>query len=188
MDMEIFRRLASRRYSNTQRLLAIIAQGILFGALGPFVVVYLSLFLDCTLELGGFRGEAMALIFGVLFVIEGFAFTAWTVMTQYRTGKGTPSPLMPTRRLVVEGPFAFCRNPMTFGTFFFYLGVSLMAGSPVAVAMTIFLFSLLLVYIKTIEEKELEARFGQEYLTYRGRTSFIIPRRFTGHRPPCGPR
>ncbi len=188
MNMEIFGRLASRRYSNTQRLLAIIVQGLLFGALGPFVVVYLSLSLDHTLGLAGFRGEVMAVIIGLLFVIEGFAFAAWTVTTQYRIGQGTPSPLMPTRRLVVEGPFAFCRNPMTFGAFFFYLGVSLLAGSPMAVAVTAFLFSLLMVYIKTIEEKELENRFGQEYLAYRDRTSFIIPRRLTGHRPPCGPQ
>jgi protein-S-isoprenylcysteine O-methyltransferase Ste14 len=188
MDMEIFRRLASRRYSDTQRLLAIIVQGLLFGVLGPLAVVFLSLFLDRKLGLAGFRGGVMALVFGVLFVIEGFAFAAWTVVTQCRTGQGTPSPLMPTRRLVVEGPFAFCRNPMTFGTFFFYLGVSLLAGSPMAVAVTTFLFSLLMVYIKTIEEKELETRFGAEYLAYRDRTAFIIPRRLTRHRPPCGPR
>jgi protein-S-isoprenylcysteine O-methyltransferase Ste14 len=146
----------------------------------PFAVVYLSLFLDRKLGLDVFRGQTIALIFGVLFVIEGFAFAAWSVVTQYRKGKGTPSPLMPTRRLVVEGPFALCRNPMTFGTFFFYLGVSLLAGSPMATVVTIFLSSSLLVYVKTIEEKELEARFGQAYLAYRDRTSFIIPRRLKG--------
>lgn len=177
MDMEIFRRLASRRYSDAQRLLAVVIQGLLLGALGPFAFVYLSLLLDRKLELVGFQGETMALFFGVLFIIEGFVFAAWTVATQYRKGKGTPSPLMPTRRLVVDGPFALCRNPMTFGTFFFYLGIGLLAGSPMAVAVTIFLFSLLVVYIKTIEEKELELRFGQEYADYRCRTSFIIPRR-----------
>jgi len=180
MDMEIFRRLASRRYSDAQRLLAIILQGTLFGVLGPCAVVYLSLFLDSSLGLSGFRGETMALVFGILFVIEGFAFAAWTVVTQFRNGMGTPSPLMPTRKLAADGPFALCRNPMTFGIFFFYLGASLLAGSPMAVAVTIFLFSLLVVYIKAIEEKELELRFGQEYVDYRLRTSFIIPRRPKG--------
>ena len=180
MDVEIFRRLASRRYSNAQRLLAIIVQGLAFGAAGPFAVVYFSLFLDCKLGLAGFRGETLALVLGLLFVIEGFAFAAWTIMTQYLHGKGTPSPLMPTQRLLVEGPFALCRNPMTFGTFFFYLGMGLLAGSPMAVAVTIFLFSLLVLYIRIIEEKELELRFGKAYVDYRHRTSFIIPRRPKG--------
>ncbi len=180
MDVEIFRRLALRRYSEIQRLLAIVTQGLLFGALGPLAVVFLSQFLDRRLGFVGFRGEGMAIVFGALFVIEGFAFAAWTVVTQHRIGKGTPSPLMPTRRLVVEGPFALCRNPMTFGTFFFYLGMGLLAGSPMAVAVTIFLFSLLVLYIRIIEEKELELRFGKAYVDYRHRTSFIIPRRPKG--------
>jgi protein-S-isoprenylcysteine O-methyltransferase Ste14 len=77
---------------------------------------------------------------------------------------------------------------MAFGTFFFYLGVSLLAGSPAAIALTILLFSLLMVYIKVIEEKELELRFGPEYLDYKDRTSFIIPRRLTGRRRPSWPR
>ena len=180
MDMEIFRRLASRRYSDAQRLLAVVIQGLLLGALGPFTVVYLSLLLDRKLGLAGFRGETMALFFGFLFIIEGFVFAAWTVVTQYSHGKGTPSPLMPTRRLAVEGPFALCRNPMAFGTFFFYLGIGLLAGSPMSVAVTIFLFSLLVIYIRKVEEKELELRFGQAYVEYRRRTSFIIPRRPKG--------
>jgi protein-S-isoprenylcysteine O-methyltransferase Ste14 len=31
-------------------------------------------------------------------------------------------------------------------------------------------------YIKFIEEKELEARFGQEYSEYKKRTPFFIPK------------
>ena len=54
MDMEIFRRLASRRYSDAQRLLAVVIQGLLLGALGPSAFVYLSLLLDRKLELVGF--------------------------------------------------------------------------------------------------------------------------------------
>lgn len=180
VDMEIFRRLASRKYSDAQRLLAIVAQGVFLGAVGPVALVYFSLFLDSLTGFGGFRGETAALIAGVVFAVEGFAFAAWTVATQYRVGRGTPSPLMPTRRLIVEGPFAFCRNPMAFGAFFFYLGASLLAGSPAAVALTVVLFSLLVIYIKVIEEKELELRFGREYLDYKGRTSFIIPGRSKG--------
>lgn len=177
VDVEIFRRLASRRYSNLQRLLSVVLQSVVFGAAGPLVLCLIAPYLDRAMGFSSFRGGMIALVTGVVFAVEGFVFAAWAVLTQYRIGLGTPSPLMPTRRLVVEGPFAFCRNPMTFGAFFYYLGVSLLAGSPAAVIVTVFLFSMLLLYIKRVEEKELELRFGEDYRAYRERTSFIIPRR-----------
>jgi protein-S-isoprenylcysteine O-methyltransferase Ste14 len=34
---------------------------------------------------------------------------------------------------------------------------------------------IILLYIRFIEEKELEIRFGDEYLAYKKRTPFIIP-------------
>ena len=34
---------------------------------------------------------------------------------------------------------------------------------------------MLLVYLKLIEEKELEMRFGQDYLEYKKNTPFILP-------------
>jgi len=42
----------------------------------------------------------------------------------------------------------------------------------------VFIFSaIILSYIKFIEEKELEQRYGDEYVEYKKRTPFIIPRR-----------
>ena len=34
----------------------------------------------------------------------------------------------------------------------------------------------LLIYIKLIEEKEMELRFGADYIEYRRQTPFLIPR------------
>jgi protein-S-isoprenylcysteine O-methyltransferase Ste14 len=44
--------------------------------------------------------------------------------------------------------------------------------------MVVLLFGtlLLLLYVKGIEEKELPQRFGEEYLEYKRRTPFLIPR------------
>jgi protein-S-isoprenylcysteine O-methyltransferase Ste14 len=35
---------------------------------------------------------------------------------------------------------------------------------------------LLLIYIKRVEEKEMEIRFDQNYLAYKRQTPFLIPR------------
>jgi protein-S-isoprenylcysteine O-methyltransferase Ste14 len=40
----------------------------------------------------------------------------------------------------------------------------------------LFFAVLLVVYIKSFEEKELEARFGDEYRAYKRNTPFLIPR------------
>ena len=65
---------------------------------------------------------------------------------------------------------------MTLGTICMYTGVAILAGSISALLVVLLFFSMLLVYIKKIEEKELEIRFGEEYITYKAKTPFLIPR------------
>lgn len=91
-------------------------------------------------------------------------------------GKGTPIPLMATQKLVITGPYTYCRNPMTLGTAFFYLGVAIWIGSLSAFGLGLIYPVGILIYIKLIEEKELEERFGSEYLEYKRKTPFLIPR------------
>jgi protein-S-isoprenylcysteine O-methyltransferase Ste14 len=69
---------------------------------------------------------------------------------------------------------------MSFGTILLYLGLSILIVSPGAAAIVIVLSSLLLTYIKRVEERELEARFGQAYRSYKEQTPFLIPRKFGG--------
>ena len=65
---------------------------------------------------------------------------------------------------------------MTLGTNIFYLGVAIWLGSLSAVGLGLVYPVGILIYIKLIEEKELEERFGSEYLEYKRRTPFLIPR------------
>jgi protein-S-isoprenylcysteine O-methyltransferase Ste14 len=65
---------------------------------------------------------------------------------------------------------------MALGTALFYLGVAIWLGSLSAVGLGLVYPVGILVYIKLIEEKELEERFGSEYLEYKKRTPFLIPR------------
>ena len=57
-----------------------------------------------------------------------------------------------------------------------YLGVALIFRSIGAVIMVLLFAGWLLIYIKRVEEKEMEIRFGQDYLAYKQRTPFLIPR------------
>jgi len=37
--------------------------------------------------------------------------------------------------------------------------------------------ALIIAYVKLVEEKELEARFGEKYIRYKKKTPFLIPKR-----------
>jgi len=50
-----------------------------------------------------------------------------------------------------------------------------LVGSYTALAAVVIFSLILIVYLKLIEEKELEMRFGREYLEYRINTPFILP-------------
>ena len=106
----------------------------------------------------------------------GIACCSWTVKVQFSFGKGTPIPLMATQKLVVKRPYTYCRNPMTLGTTAFYFGFAIWTGSLSGLGLSLIYPVVMLVYIKLIEEKELEQRFGVEYLEYKRRTPFLLPR------------
>jgi protein-S-isoprenylcysteine O-methyltransferase Ste14 len=64
---------------------------------------------------------------------------------------------------------------MNLGTAFYYVGVAIWVGSLSAFGLALVYPVGILTYVKVIEEKELEERFGIEYLEYKRATPFIIP-------------
>ena len=121
--------------------------------------------------------EPANVIMGLLLVTVGWFFASWSVYTQHRIGRGTPVPVVPTRRLITSGPYKYCRNPMAFGTLLLYIGLSLIFNSISAIFILVALVLVpLLLFIKIVEEKELEIRFGHEYTEYKEKTPFLIPR------------
>lgn len=173
--MKQFPKWAEHHYSMRQKMVAFFFEGILFLVLLPFLLINVSSLLDRWLQLPRIAYGVVNPFVGILCGVVGLALGLWSVETQVSIGRGTPVPVMPTQTLVVQGPFRFCRNPMTLGTIFLYLGISIGVGSLSAVLVTLLFAAVLLTYIKTIEEKELEIRFGSEYVRYKEKTPFLIP-------------
>jgi protein-S-isoprenylcysteine O-methyltransferase Ste14 len=65
---------------------------------------------------------------------------------------------------------------MALGTTAFYFGVAVWTGSLSALGLSLIYPIVILIYIKLIEERELEQRFGLEYLEYKRKTPFLLPR------------
>ncbi|RLI83705.1 hypothetical protein DRP07_03015 [Archaeoglobales archaeon] len=161
-----------KEYTKRQRMLALIPQATLFVAIVPSIFWVFSYTIDDHFRLPKFVSPDFIAVF---LILPGLLFAGWSVWAQFKIGKGTPAPMMPTQKLVVEGPYAYCRNPMIFGIMLFYLGIGVWMGSFSFIGLVILFVVSLLVYVKLVEEKELEERFGQEYVEYKKRTPFLLP-------------
>ena len=113
-----------------------------------------------------------------LFLIAARCYLLYvTVRLFATTGKGTLAPWDPPRRLVVQGPYRYVRNPMHSGVFAILAGEVLLAGSiPITLWAIVFVAGNLF-YIPLFEEPGLEDRFGGEYDLYKRNVPRWIPRR-----------
>ncbi len=112
---------------------------------------------------------------GILLGMIGFGLYLWTILL-FAQAKGSQAPILPTQKLVTSGPYAHTRNPMVTGTIFMILGLGISLDSWSFLAFGLIIPSLYLLYIKIVEEKELEARFGKSYREYKKSTPFIFPK------------
>ncbi len=167
---------AKHEYSSRERITALMVEGVFFLGILPGAVVFFSPLLDRQFKLPSLAFGVSQIILGGAFVAAGILLAWWTIYVQFTLGRGTPVPLMATQQLIVQKPYNYCRNPMALGTIVAGLGVAILIGSISAAVLILALAVLLLAYIKFLEEKEMEMRFGEAYREYRKQTPFIIPR------------
>jgi protein-S-isoprenylcysteine O-methyltransferase Ste14 len=173
---EKFLKQAEHEYSLEKRLRTLPILGIIFLGILPGGLVYLSQLLDNLLNLPPLAFGVVNIIAGGAFIAVGIMFGLWSNYVQFTAGRGTPVPVMATQQLLIQKPYSFCRNPMALGAILLYLGVAILIGSISAVGLVLIFAVILLLYIKFMEEKEMELRFGDAYREYRKQTPFIIPR------------
>jgi protein-S-isoprenylcysteine O-methyltransferase Ste14 len=107
------------------------------------------------MALAGLAAAALG-TFGLLWCIWHFA----------ATGRGTPAPFDPPRRLVVRGLYRVVRNPMYLSVVIVVLGWALVLRETVLVwyagAGWLFFHG----FVVLAEEPDLRARFGEDYVAY----------------------
>ena len=164
-----------KKLSLPHRVIFFSIGGTMFLVIIPWVLVIVGRTINS--HIGFDLPYAFKVIAGVVFIFSGLFFLAWSALSQWIIGKGTPSPFVPTKELVVAGPYKLCRNPIQLGGILYYLGFGVFFDSLTA-GLFCFLVGLIIgsVYHKFVEEKELSIRFGEEYRKYKERTPFLIPR------------
>ena len=149
---------------------------VFFFFLPALLFIIPDLVLDKWLQLPTLLSFPIRIILGGFLIALGLFFLVSSTKVQREIGKGTPMPLKATQNLVVEKPYSYCRNPLYFGLINFFFGISIMIGSPSSLVMVFIFTAVILSYIKLIEEKELEKRYGNDYLEYKKVTPLLIPR------------
>lgn len=91
-------------------------------------------------------------------------------------GDGTPAPWNPPQKLVVRGPYRHVRNPMISGVLFCLAAMSLYFQSWPLAGWGAFFLIANTIYFPLFEEKGLEKRFGEDYLTYKRNVPRWLPR------------
>jgi protein-S-isoprenylcysteine O-methyltransferase Ste14 len=103
---------------------------------------------------------AILMIFGVLFLSVSLRI----FMKQFATGK-----------LVMNGPFALCRNPIYASWILFIIpGISLLLDSWLILTASLLMYILFKLKIGK-EEQDLREAFGAEYLAYKESVNELIP-------------
>jgi protein-S-isoprenylcysteine O-methyltransferase Ste14 len=112
---------------------------------------------------------------GLVVCAVGAAIAVWCVLAFAVVGKGTPAPFDPPRRLVVQGPYRYVRNPMYLGAALALLGAAVFFRS---LALAGFVAGFLVVthlFVVRYEEPALTRLFGEEYAGYRASVRRWIP-------------
>jgi protein-S-isoprenylcysteine O-methyltransferase Ste14 len=121
-------------------------------------------------------------IAGVLIALSGFSLFVYTISLFRKIGKGTLAPWTPTQKLVVDGPYQYCRNPMITGVFSILIGESLILQSASILIWSGIFFLINTAYFLLKEEPDLYKRFGEDYLEYKRNVPRWIPRLTPFHR------
>jgi protein-S-isoprenylcysteine O-methyltransferase Ste14 len=91
-------------------------------------------------------------------------------------GRGTPSPVLQTERLVVGGDYRYVRNPMYLGVIGAILGQAMIFGSFALLLYAVGIWAMMASFVRWYEQPLLQERYGDEYQRYRQAVRAWVPR------------
>jgi protein-S-isoprenylcysteine O-methyltransferase Ste14 len=121
---------------------------------------------------------------GVLVVVGALVFVDFVSRFVWE-GHGTPAPVAPTRHLVVNGPFRWCRNPGYVAVLAMLVGQGFLLGSAQLLLYAAAVAVAFHVFVLYYEEPTLRRTFGAEFEAYCRQVPRWVPR--LPHRPERGP-
>jgi protein-S-isoprenylcysteine O-methyltransferase Ste14 len=115
-------------------------------------------------------------IFAMAVFTAGILLFGWTIYLFQIIANGTLAPWTEKQRLVVTGPYAYCRNPMISGVLFMLIGEGLWLRSVPILTWAAIFFVINTLFFIFREEPFLENKFGEEYKAYKRKVPRWIPK------------
>lgn len=171
--MRLFR--AARPASAAWNLFKTAVQSSLFWAAFLFLLPAGIVRLEAARGLAPFSFPGQAALALGLFIAFGL-LNVYSGIVMARRGQGTPLPLDMANRLVRAGPYRWVRNPMAVGGIGAGVAVGLWLGSPFTIGYALAGALLWHVAVRPVEERDLLARFGDDYAAYRAQVRCWWPR------------
>jgi protein-S-isoprenylcysteine O-methyltransferase Ste14 len=149
-------------------IFAVLAPGTVAG----FIPWYLTRwnFQEPFFHFYGFR------LIGCVFIASGLPVLANAFMRFAIEGLGTPAPVLPTKHLVIRGPYRFVRNPMYVSVLALIFGQAFLFGDPQLLIYGIIVLTAFHLFVLLYEEPKLRQTYGVEYEEFVRNVPRWIPR------------
>lgn len=113
-------------------------------------------------------GHPAALWAGVVLLVLGVAFNVWGSLVMRRGGTNI-NPALPTKALVLSGPFRLSRNPLYVAAAVMFIGLTLIVDSVWGLLILVPVLAVMHFGVILREERYLERKFGEGFRRYRAR-------------------
>lgn len=113
-------------------------------------------------------------IFALVFVLLS-SIGVYAAYSMSKTGEGTPLPMDGASKLVINGIYAYIRNPMAVSGIGQALAVGMMLGSRFVLLYALMGGLIWQLIYRPLEEDNLARRFGADYEDYRQKVKCWIP-------------
>jgi len=142
------------------------------GVIAPPPIVFGVFLLGGVLVGRVFRYQLMprpvAVAIGGVLTLLGVMLFLWAALS-FRRAATPMVPYMPTSAIIDTGPFALTRNPVYVAMTILYIGITLIINTIWPLLLLPFVLALMQRGVIEREERYLERKFGDEYLTYKSR-------------------
>jgi protein-S-isoprenylcysteine O-methyltransferase Ste14 len=118
---------------------------------------------------------------GVLLIVAGVPVLLDSFARFALKGLGTPSPVFPTRHLVVSGLYRYVRNPMYLAVAALIFGQGLLFGDVRVLEYGVLVWLAFHLFVLLYEEPVLRRSFGAEYENFCAHVGRWVPRLSAWH-------
>ena len=113
-------------------------------------------------ELDIFRSSTL----GILFILIALVILYFS-LREFNKVNEDPVPTSPSNLIITNSIYAYSRNPMYLGLLILQIGLGMLLSVIHIIFFTLFTYVVLKYYVIIPEEKYLEEKFSEEYLSYK---------------------